>query len=433
MEHTQIPTVGYSDKVKASFSGILFGFVMLAAATALLWWNEGNFVATRDALNEAQAITVELSDIRWLDASKDDKLVHAIGAAETDEMVEDPFFEVAANAIRLERVVEYFQWVEETRVETRRKSGGGEEKTTVYTYKQDWVKTPVNSSRFGYPGAPHKYRNTVIADVDDFTVQATNVTFGVYRFPKFLIDSISGSEPFYVELSNEAMDRLNSRMVPAAQQSAPDLQPLPRAILQSTEADGEVGEEQPAPVDTETPRIVHISGSTLYLSLSPESPNIGDIRATFKQTKPTTVSIIAKVNGDTFERFLASNGNTVGRLAMGTHSQENMYGTAHSGNAGMNWIFRIVGICLAYFGIRRLSAPLTTLAGIVPILGGIVGAGTKLVGFLLGTSWSLLVIAVAWVRFRPLVGLVIFGVAAVLIGLICIGGRRNPGRMKESS
>jgi len=50
---------------------------------------------------------------------------------------------------------------------------------------------------------------------------------------------------------------------------------------------------------------------------------------------------------------------------------------------------------------------------------------------LLGLAWSLVIIAIAWLRFRPLIGGGILALAAVLIALLFIKGRSRkaaPGR-----
>ena len=57
------------------------------------------------------------------------------------------------------------------------------------------------------------------------------------------------------------------------------------------------------------------------------------------------------------------------------------------------------------------------------ILGTIVGAGTGLVCTLLGLAWSLIIISIAWLRFRPIVGGAMIGVAVLLIAALYFKGR----------
>ena len=89
----------------------------------------------------------------------------------------------------------------------------------------------------------------------------------------------------------------------------------------------------------------------------------------------------------------------------------------------MAWIFRGLGIFLCIAGFGMIFAPLKTLADVIPLLGSIVGAGTGLVAGLLGSAWSLVIIAIAWIRFRPVLGFCLLGAALALVILLFIKGR----------
>ena len=57
---------------------------------------------------------------------------------------------------------------------------------------------------------------------------------------------------------------------------------------------------------------------------------------------------------------------------------------------------------------------ISKIASFVPILGRIVGAALGVVCFLVGLVHSLIVIAIAWIRFRPLLGIGLLAAAAAL-------------------
>ena len=439
MAYKEVTSVSWFDRLGSSFKGIGFGIVMFIAGTALLWWNEGNFVATGDALNEAHAITQELGDITKLDSSKNGQLVHATGPVETKDMLADPVFGFSINAIRLERTVEFFQWVEKTSTEKRKKLGGGEETVTTYTYAQEWVRSPVDSSQFKDPSAPRTKRNFVLANMENFKVQADNVTFGAYRLPASLISSIGGAVPLNAIIPEETKATLNEQLIRAAEQANPGSmsrsfsdgasqaarEGLRSAVTGTESADRaqERAQEALRQKIAEGADMIHFSGNTVMFGVSPGAPQTGDVRVTFKETKPGIVSILAKVNGNTFEAYRAANGKTISQLTMGTHSLENMYGDAHSSNSTMTWICRLAGVFLVFLGLKTVVAPLAVVASVIPLLGSIVGAGTGLVAILLGGAWSLVIIAIAWLRFRPLIGGAMLAVAGVLVALLFIKGR----------
>ncbi|MCL2623182.1 MAG: TMEM43 family protein [Planctomycetaceae bacterium] len=449
--YTVTKTTGWFERLGNSFGGILFGIVLFLIGTGLLWWNEGRFVKTQTALNEAQGVVQELDDISKADSANNGKLVHATGDAVTADILEDSAFGISVNAIRLDRAVEYYQWTEDSKTETTQKLGGGEEKVTTYTYRKDWVASPVNSSRFNDPQAREKNQNTVlVAGLENFKAQAENVTFGAYRLPKFFIDSISASEPYTVVLSDEAIEKLSQQIAPSAssptQLPTPDT-PVQPAIIDSTSLDTlsfdtfstdvagsratEIVTSSGGPILTvfavDSTQMVHVSGSTVYLGLSPAQPAIGDVRATFKWTKPeNTVSLIAKLNNDTFESYVAKNGKTVSMLSVGTHSAENMFQSAHTSNSNLTWFLRFLGVFLVCMSLRMMVAPLEVLASVIPFLGKLVGVGTGLFSMLFGTAWSLAVIAMAWLFYRPLIGILLLAAAVGLIVLLM--SKRGAGK-----
>ena len=406
MAYTETSSKSWFDRLGNAFRGIGVGIFLLIAGTILLWWNEGDFVNTGDALREAQAVTQELGDISKLDPSKKGKLVHATGQFETKDMLGDPIFGVSVNAIRLERSVQFYQWIERSKSTKRQKLGGGEETVTTYTYEAAWRSNPVNSSTFKDPKAQTENRNFVLANMDSFTAQATNVTFGAYRLPGFMISSIGGAIPLNVTLSKEILAKLNKNLAVALKDAG---RPAPGAETQ----------------------MVHVSGNTVLLSASPTMPQIGDVRVTFKESPPAgTVSILGTLIDNTFGSYSASNGKTVGTLFNGAHSLENMYAGEHSSNAMWTWILRAVGTLLIVLGLSAIVAPLGVLASVIPLLGSIVGAGTGIVALLLGLAWSLVIISIAWLRFRPLIGGAMLAVAVILIALLYFKGRSRKAATK---
>ena len=410
MAYTQTTSTSFGSRLGSAFKGILFGIVLIVAGTILLWWNEGDFVATGDALREAQTVTQELGDISRVDVSKNGQLVHATGPAETKDILTDPIFGLSINAIRLERTVEFYQWTEQSKSEKKKKLGGGEETVTTYTYSQKWSRSPVSSSSFKDPDAQKNNRNFILANVSDFSAQATNVSFGAYRLPGFMINSIGGAVALNVDIPEEKLHALNKQVNDAARQAV----------------------AQDVPEATEVP-MVHVSGNTVLLSKSLGMPAIGDVRITFSETRPDTISILSKVNGDTFEQYVAKNGKTVSKIVMGKSSLENMYDAAHSSNVTMTWILRFGGAFLVILGLVFITAPLGVLASVIPILGDIVGAGTGIVSTLLGLTWSLIVISIAWLRFRPVIGILMIAVAVALIVLLYLRGHsRKAAKAKEA-
>ena len=386
MAYQKVTHTSWFSRIGRSFGGVLTGLILIVLASWLLYWNEGRTVKTGGAIGEAQMLTVRMKDISKVDSSFDGKLVHASGRAETEKILQDLSFGVEKQAIKLARKVEYYQWVESSRSETRKKLGGGEETVTTYTYDLKWSNRPVDSSVFEDP--LYRNRNTVLTTVEDDSIVASEVTFGAYTLPSFLVNGIGGARALPVELSAEKKEEIAKLL----------------------------GEGKGAD-------FVHSRDNTIYLGGNPNSPRVGDLRVSFTETPPADISIVARVIGSTFEQFVASNGYTFSRIDMGTVSPETMFEDAKTANTVMAWALRAVGTILVIAGLSLVFSPLSVIADFIPLLGTIVGAGTGLVAFLLGLAWSLLLIAIAWIRFRPLLAGGLIAAVVAILALLYMKGR----------
>ena len=74
--------------------------------------------------------------------------------------------------------------------------------------------------------------------------------------------------------------------------------------------------------------------------------------------------------------------------------------------------------CWLLFGLKTILAPLHTLGAVVPVIGHIVEFGTGLLSFVLALALSLITVAIAWIFYRPMLGIALLVAgAAVLLSL----------------
>lgn len=111
MASTRVTKVGYGSKLGNSIKGIFGGFIAILIAIVLLWWNEGNSVKELKKVKEGKAALVEISS-ETVNAENEGNLVHLSGFATTNDTLADPRFGIEVNAIKLERVVEMYQYKE---------------------------------------------------------------------------------------------------------------------------------------------------------------------------------------------------------------------------------------------------------------------------------------------------------------------------------
>jgi len=141
---------------------------------------------------------------------------------------------------------------------------------------------------------------------------------------------------------------------------------------------------------------------------------VGDARVKFQVALPGLVSVVAKQSGETLTAYTADAGGTIQMLATGEQTAEQMFTAAQKANTMMTWLLRGVGMLIMFIGFSLLFRPLSILADVIPFLGTIVGVGTGIVAFILSLVISLVVISVAWIFYRPVIGV-------ILLVLACVG------------
>lgn len=360
-------TTSYGDRVKNSFKGIGTGILMFVIGTCVLFWNEGRTVKTTRMLKGAQKVCVE-GDVTSVNSEFEGKLIHAVATASTKETLSDDMFPVSIpNAIKLDRSVEYYQWVEHSHSETKDKVGGGQETITTYTYSKEWCGSPVNSSNFQTQyDEGHSVANRVVANIDDKYQTADVVDYGAYVLDDVLKGGISCSEPVTKFYITEEYGQ--------------------RKTIELTE-----GVVEPA-------------------------PEIGDVRVTFKKGMGGVASILAVPQGNTFTKYYdVKNDKSLETLYMGTHAMDEMFASEHQKNKMLGWILRLVGILLIVGGIKNILGFVETIAKVLPFVANIIGFGISLIAWVIGLAWSLLIIGIGCLFYRPLLGVVILGVVAALV------------------
>lgn len=389
MAYQEVKTTSYGTRVGNSFRGIGGGILLFIAATVLLWWNEGRAVKTTKMLNEAQGAYVEMENPAKIDPALDGELVHATAVATTQDSLVDARFGFGATAISLERSVEYYQWVEHSESESEDKLGGKEVTTTTYTYSKEWVSSPVQSESFKDP--EYQNKNMVLAVVDSDVQWAQKVTFGAYTLNDGLVHSISSREPVQLAIDEAILKDLNDGI----------------SRIQKKDS----------------LNYVHQTANVLYIGRTPASPEVGDVRITWEKVVPAKVTIISQVDGDTFKPYTAKNGKTFQTLVMGKKDASEIFESEHSTNKILLWVLRILGVILVIAGLKGIFGFLQTILKVVPFLANILGWGVSLVCFVAGLAWSLVVIALAWLTYRPILGISLLVIAGLLVWVFAFKGK----------
>ncbi|NOZ13424.1 MAG: hypothetical protein GXO69_07225, partial [Acidobacteria bacterium] len=353
--YTDVTNQSWFSRIGGAIKGVLFGLILLIVAFVLLFWNEGRSVERYKTLKEGRGAVVSVK-ADSVNPKNEGKLVHVTGKADTKDTITDPVFEISVKALKLERSVEMYQWKEHAETTTKKKLGGGKKKITTYTYDKVWANHVINSSRFKHPDG---HQNPSQLPYKPMSFYAKNVTVGAFSLPRDLISRIGGTEPLPIEPKD-----------------------VPLTISATTFA----------------------ANGEFYSGVSPDSPEIGDTRISFQVLRPTTVSIIARQVGSSFEPYDTEAGGSIELLKTGVHSADSMFKSEAHSNKILTWVLRGVGFLLMFIGFNLIFGPLSVVADVVPLFGSIVSVGTGIIAFLLSLVISLFTIGFAWVFYRPLIG-----------------------------
>ncbi len=371
-QFTEVTCESWFSRIGGAIKGVLVGVVLFGVSFPLLSWNEGRAVKTYQSLNEGAAAVRSVS-ADAVDSAQEGKLIHLSGKAITEETLSDPVFGVSAKALSLRRVAEMYQWAEASEGKTKKKLGGGSETTTTYTYSKQWSEEPIDSAKFKQPDG-HQNPGALPYTSSDWTAKEARV--GAFR------------------LSPAQVNRIGN----------------PTQLVVSTNASA-----------ANLPAELRLQNAGYYRGKDPLSPQVGDVRISFKVVEPQDVSVVARQAGNSLEPYPTKAGGKIELIETGIHSAAAMFQTAQANNRLMTWVLRFVGFLVMLVGLNMVLKPLSVLADVLPLLGNIVAFGTGWIAFLVAGVLSFITIAIAWIAYRPLVGILTLclavGLAVVVLKL----------------
>jgi hypothetical protein len=383
---TEVTEESWFDRLRSAIKGVATGLLFLVIALPLLFWNEGRAVRTARGLEEGAGAVVPVKPDR-LDPANEGKLIHATGPATTHETLRDDLFGVSAAGIRLVRQVEMYQW-KETRRTTHKKQGSKKVKVTTYDYEKVWSSEPIGSRAFKHEEG---HENPARMPYESKTFSAAKVALGAIELPPSLVAKIGGA-----------------RDLPVTSRMALGMEPRLAARA----------------------RLV---GGGYYIGRWPSRPAVGDLRVRYRVVAPATVSVVARQAGGTLAPFDTSTGSTIELLQMGAVDAPTMFKTAQEGQRTLTWILRGVGLALLFFGLLLVFAPIAVVADFVPVLGDLLQFGVTAFAGALAAVLGALTIGVAWIAYRPLLGIpLLVGAAGLIVGLKLLGhGRSHKGGQQD--
>ena len=94
---------------------------------------------------------------------------------------------------------------------------------------------------------------------------------------------------------------------------------------------------------------------------------------------------------------------------------DEMFASQHEANNMWLWALRLVGLLLIISGLKGIFGILVTILKVVPFLSSILSFGINIICSVVGFVWALLVAAIAWLFYRPLIGIALLAIAGAVI------------------
>jgi hypothetical protein len=364
---------------------MFWGSIAVVAATYLLSWNEGRAVSQAKGVAQGVAELATVSaDV--VEARNEKRLVHLIGQAASDETLRDPNLGVSATAIKLERRVEVFQWQEVAEQRSRQQADGRTTTETVYTYQTGWSDRLIVSHKFRDEAAQRDHRNPEKIEFEPWSKVAETVRVGKFSLSTRLVDQLRAFEQLPV--TDDVIGRLPDDLRARAK----------------------------------------LFNGRLHFADDPASPKVGDIRFEFRVVPATTVSVIARQVGSTFDAYPTPSGSTMEILIAGRHEARHMYHAAVQDNGWWSWFARACSLIMLVLGFGGITRTLAGLLLMVPIVSDMLHAGLRVFAWGLALTVAITTAAMSWMSLHPFVcGLMLGGLIATLYVLWRWGRRRRHG------
>ncbi|MHB9468684.1 TMEM43 family protein [Mesorhizobium sp. W050] len=378
----EVTSVSWFGRIKRAVGGVIFGLILIALMVIGLFWNEGRAVQTARSLAEGSGAVVSVG-ADSVDTANDGKLVHVSGLVTADSGLADPDFGIATQGLRLSRSVEMYQWKEESKSETTKKLGGGEETVTTYSYSKVWDDSQINSSDFKKPDG---HQNPPM-EIHGRTFQIPEGKLVAFDLDTPVLDRIEGDKDYSLSADQSAAIK------------AAYIGTKPLSIV-----DGKI-----------------------YLGNDNTTPALGDYRIGYELAPLGVISIIARQAGSRLEPYQTQAGDALLMVDTGNVPAEKMFADAVSANTLITWLLRGAGLLLLTIGFALFLSPIGVILDVIPFLGSMARMGTGIIAFVLAILVGTVTIAIAWFWYRPLLALAILaaGVIAAVI-VYRIGRSRRP-------
>jgi hypothetical protein len=384
-----MPEVKYTSwfqRLAQSVGGIIIGILLFLGSFVVLFINEGTIDKSKIA---ATAVDVDAQKGPPANAVG---LVDIAGTVTADKPIGDGLFLKPGPYLLVERRAEVYAWVEDKKTEEREDVvGGGKTTITTYSYRKAWVGEATSESKFdGYGKEDYlNFERSSGEKISNGRALNRTVTDGrnavvVVKMGRYTIDG-------------------NAVELPSA---------VPVADLAAAADKAKVAATPGAGVNAGYVYIRRIRGT--------QADQIGDERVSYAVLKSGFAgTAFGRLHGASLEAFPIEEAlkNSTALFRIFASDKQAAVQTLHSEFVLWLWVVRIIGFAMMWLGLTLVFAPISTLLGIVNILGKVSRFLVNAVLFVIALSLSVVTVLVSMAA-HSVVALAV--AIVVIIGLIVL-------------
>lgn len=376
--YTLVTHQSWGERLKKALLIAFIGLILFLGAFLVLFYNEGRFVIRTQTLEEGAKAVISI-DANQIEPANDEQLVHLAGKTTTSDTLKDTVFGLTvANVLKLQRIVEMYQWEENEQSETEELMGGGTRTVTTYTYYKIWSDNLIESNHFKQPEG---HENPYDMRINGENWIAKPIRLGDFTLSHTFVSRLNNYQT--LPMTPETFDRLPNTL--HAQMSGEKIQ---------------------------------LNYGKYYIGQDPMTPQMGDLQISYEVVRSTMISVIAKQKDSQLLPYITKAGGRIKLLEYGNLTAEELFKHAQLHNILLTWLLRLGGGVMMFIGLMMILNLLRILVVVLPILGQIVGFFSVIVSFIIAATLSLITIAMAWLYYRPFLGIALLIIAGTMLYLL---------------
>jgi len=192
---TETSYSNWFEQLGGAFISVLIGILLIVFSIPCMWVNERRAARFESliAVGEGECSTVGFDKVS---GGNRGMLVHVAGASAEGKkpLQDDRFseFKFDSKCLRISSTVEAFQWVEHEKTEKRKDNiGGGETTIKTYTYSKEWTSSKIDSTTFKQRGHENRLAKPSMT-LGDRSKTCTTVYYGeAFQLPAEMVDQLS--------------------------------------------------------------------------------------------------------------------------------------------------------------------------------------------------------------------------------------------------